>query len=253
MAANPYESDRLLGEYLLFHYGRAEEVLPYPSGPAQALDFAVRAVTDCIDPTRLPETARALDLGCAVGRSSFELARFCPEVVGIDFSHRFIEAAIGLRTGGKIPYVKTEEGLLTTRGEAQVPVDIDRSRVHFEVGDACELRPDLGKFDAALLINLVDRLPQPRRCLEQLPKLLNPGGQLVIASPYTWLEEYTPRVQWLGGFSQDGRPVFGFDTLCRILEPDFEFVRKAELPFLIREHARKFQWSVSLAGVWRRR
>jgi hypothetical protein len=26
-----------------------------------------------------------------------------------------------------------------------------------------------------------------------------------------------------------------------------------DLPFLIREHARKFQWSVALATVWRRR
>ncbi len=45
MAANPYESERLLAEYLLFHYGRREEVLAWPFGPGDALDFAVRAVT----------------------------------------------------------------------------------------------------------------------------------------------------------------------------------------------------------------
>jgi 2-polyprenyl-3-methyl-5-hydroxy-6-metoxy-1,4-benzoquinol methylase len=37
-------------------------------------------------------TQRALDIGCAVGRSSFELARNFKEVVGIDFSHRFVLA-----------------------------------------------------------------------------------------------------------------------------------------------------------------
>ena len=253
MLANPYESDRLLAEYLLFHYGRPEEVMPYSFGPAGGLDFAVRAVTECIVPAQLPAGARALDLGCAVGRSSFELARWCREVVGIDFSHRFVSAAGDLRNRGNLPYERTEEGLLTTPCEARVPDGIDRSRVHFEVGDACELRPDLGRFDAALLINLVDRLPQPRRCLDRLPGLLNPGGQLVVASPYTWLTEYTPRDQWLGGYSREGEDVRGFDTLRTILEPDFEFVRVVELPFVIREHARKFQWSVSLAGIWRRR
>ena len=253
MVANPYESDRLLGEYLLFHYGRPEEVMPYPFGPVGGLDFAVRAVTECIAPVSLPDHARALDLGCAVGRSSFELARWCRQVVGIDFSRRFVEAARNLQTGGSLPYARIEEGMLTTRVEARVPDGIDRSRVHFEVGDACDLRSDLGRFDAALLINLLDRLPQPRRCLDRLPDLLNPGGQLVIASPYTWLAEYTPVDQWLGGFSRSGRDVRGFDTLREILEPDFEFIRAVDLPFVIREHARKFQWSVSLAGVWQRR
>ena len=253
MEANPYESDRLLGEYLLFHYGRPEEVLPYSFGPVGGLDFAVRAVTECIAPARLPESARALDLGCAVGRSSFELARVCGEVVGIDYSRRFIAAANDLRTQGALPYARIEEGVLTIPCEARVPADIDRSRVRFEAGDACNLRSGLGTFDAALLINLIDRLPEPRRCLDRLPALLNPGGQLVIASPYTWLTEYTPREHWLGGFARDGQDTRGFDTLRRLLEPGFDFVRSVELPFLLREHARKFQWGVSLAGIWRRR
>ena len=250
---NPYESDRLLAEYLLFHYGRAEEVMPYAFGPVGGLDFAVRAVTECIEPAKLPARARALDLGCAVGRSSFELARFCGGVVGIDFSQRFVAACETLRREGSVAYERIEEGVLTSRCEARVPDDVDRGRVQFEVGDACDLRPDLGTFDVALLINLVDRLPQPQRCLDRLPTLLNPGGQLVIASPYTWLTEYTPREQWLGGFSRDGQEVRGFDALREILRPDFEFIRVVELPFVIREHARKFQWSVSLAGVWQRR
>ncbi len=253
MTANPYETDRLLGEYLLFHYGRPEEVLPYPSGPSKALDFAVRAVTECVDVARLPNRARALDLGCAVGRSTFELARHCLEVVGIDFSQNFIQAAEALRTEGKLPYHRTEEGMLASPAEACVPEDIDRSRVAFATGDACDLRMDLGKFDVAMLINLIDRLPDPRRCLQRLPALLNPGGQLVIASPYTWLEEYTPREHWLGGYQDAGCDVRAIDTLRTILEPDFEFVRSVDLPFLLREHARKFQWSVSLAGVWLRR
>jgi 2-polyprenyl-3-methyl-5-hydroxy-6-metoxy-1,4-benzoquinol methylase len=36
---------------------------------------------------------RALDLGCAVGRSSFELTRYFDRVVGLDYSARFIQVA----------------------------------------------------------------------------------------------------------------------------------------------------------------
>ena len=253
MALNPYESERSLAEYLLFHYGNAEEVLSYPFGPVDALDFAVRVVTKTVDVKSLPEGARALDLGCAVGRSSFELARWCAEVIGVDFSASFIRAATTLAAGGEIPYENTEEGEWRTYTVARARVGTERQTVRFEVGDACDLRPDLGSFDVVLMANLVDRLPDPRRCLERLPGLVAPGGQLVIASPFTWLEEYTPREHWLGGITQHSQAARGPEALLKILAKDFEFLRQTDLPLLIREHARKYQWSVSWAGTWRRR
>jgi putative 4-mercaptohistidine N1-methyltranferase len=249
---NPYESERLLAEYLLFHFGRDEDILPYAGGPAPALGFPRRVVTECVDVTALPAQARVLDLGCAVGRSSFELARHCPEVVGIDFSAAFIRAADELRMHGRRGFRRIDQGRLSTACEGVVPPEIERERVRFEVGDACDLRAGLGKFDIVLLANLLDRLPDPRRCLARLPALLNRGGQLVIASPFTWLEEYTPFANWLGGFEREGQRVESFETLREVLSPDFELIRELDLPFLIREHERKFQWSVSHAGVWRR-
>ena len=253
MPANPYETERLLSEYLLFHYGDPGQILPWPFGPESALNFAVRVVLECLDLSALPAEGRALDLGCAVGRSSFELARYYHEVVGIDFSSNFIRAAMELRQQGVLPYLRTDEGRLTTPLEARVPAEIDRQRVRFETGDACGLRAGLGRFDAALLINLIDRLPEPERCLEQMPGLLNENALLVIASPYTWLDEYTPVDRWLGGYEAGGRKISTFDTLREKLAVDFDFIRAIDLPFLIREHARKFQWSVSRAGIWRRK
>ena len=253
MADNPYETARLLSEYLLFHYGRGEEIMPYAGGPVEALGFAQRVVADCVDVGALPADARALDLGCAVGRSSFELARHCAEVLGIDYSARFIRAANELRQHGSHPYQRIDQGRLSTECLAVVPAEIVRERARFEVGDAGDLRRDLGAFDVVLLANLLDRLPEPRRCLAQLPSLVKPGGQLVIASPFTWLEEYTPLENWLGGFQHNGQRVESFAALQSILAPEFEFVRDFDVPFLIREHERKFQWSVSHAGRWRRR
>jgi hypothetical protein len=43
------------------------------------------------------------------------------------------------------------------------------------------------------------------------------------------------------------------DGVKKILLPFFDHLRTTDLPFLIREHARKFQWSVAQATVWQRR
>src|SRR5690606_36699098 len=97
LSANPYESERLLAEYLLFHYGTAEEILPAgaPAGMREALDFAVRSTRHF--PTG--RVNRTLDLGCAAGRSTYELSRDSAHTLAIDFSASFIRAAAALSRG----------------------------------------------------------------------------------------------------------------------------------------------------------
>jgi putative 4-mercaptohistidine N1-methyltranferase len=248
---NIYETDKLLSEYLLFHYGSRSEIAP-PPGAEPALDYAVRCVTECLNLAALPAEARALDLGCAVGRSTFELGRYCASVIGIDYSRRFIEAAEAIRTKGELPYARTDEGALTTHFVARPPADVQLERVSFEVGDAMALRKDLGAFDVVLAANLIDRLSNPALFLERLPLLVKPGGQLILTSPYTWLEEFTPRDHWLGGFEREGMRVATLAGLRTGLENSFTLTDVRDLPFLIREHARKFQFSVAQASIWRR-
>ncbi len=249
---NPYESNKLLGEYLLFHYGTVEEVLPFAHGPREALHYPVRCVSECLEPEALSRGGRALDLGCAVGRSTFELARHCAEVIGIDYSHNFIAAAERIRTRGELEYERVEEGELSTPLLAHRPAEVTPERVRFEQGDAVDLREGLGRFDIVLMANLIDRLQQPAKCLAQLSNLVERGGTLVITSPYTWMEAYTPKAEWLGGFQSNGLPQLTLDGLRSNLEPDFALVRTVDLPFLIREHSRKYQWSVAQASVWKR-
>ncbi|MGB0547902.1 MAG: putative 4-mercaptohistidine N1-methyltransferase [Limisphaerales bacterium] len=244
-----YETDKALSEYLLFHYGKPDEVLPWEFGPTDALDYPVRCVTECVDTGRIPANPRGLDLGCAVGRSTFELARHCTEVIGIDLSESFITAAGQLQRGGRLDYSFAVEGELGQTAIAEVPTEVDRTRVRFEQGDATFLRDGLGQFDIVLMANLIDRLPCPAKCLEQLPGLLPAGGQLIIATPCTWLEEYTPKAEWLGGSQALGQAQT-LDNLRERLSPDFTLDDTRDLPFLIREHARKFQWSVAQATRW---
>jgi putative 4-mercaptohistidine N1-methyltranferase len=248
-----YESEKYLNEYLLFHYGEASEVLSWDFGPRDAVGFAARCVSDCIELNAVGPEARALDLGCAVGRSSFELARYCTEVIAIDASQSFIRAALEIRRNGHIHFDRVEEGDLTSRCAAKVPPDIDRTRVHFEIGDALKLRNTLGDFDVLLAANLLCRLEDPIQLLLKLPQLVRPGGQLILVSPYSWNRDFTPFPKWLGGYENNGRRYETFVTLTKFLEPDFALARTRELPLLIREHARKYQWGVSHASVWLRK
>ncbi|MDP0491308.1 MAG: putative 4-mercaptohistidine N1-methyltransferase [Verrucomicrobiota bacterium JB023] len=236
---NIYETGKLLSEYLLFHYARPEEVLPWAFGPQDALDYAVRVTK----PFGLEQVDRGLDVGCAVGRSSYEMSRYCKEVIGIDYSHAFIKAAEDIKEGAcKIQ--RLEEGMIETDLEVALPRGIDSSRVSFEQGDAMNLRSDLGSFDRVLAANLICRLPEPDRFLDRLPGLLNPGGELVLATPCTWLEEFTPPGNWPTGRT--------LEWLKHRLLEDFELLEETNEPFLIRETARKFQWTVALITKWRR-
>lgn len=240
MAENPYESDKLVSEYLLFHYGSADEILPpdAPDGMAGALDFAVRT------PAHATTGGRGLDLGCAVGRSAYEMSRTCNEVIGIDFSHAFVRAAAAIAEG-PLPYSRIDEAHLSTTLEAVLPPGTHPDRVSFEQGDAMNLRDDLGAFDLVHAANLLCRLPEPERLLRRLPELVVSGGELVLATPCTWLGEFTPPENWPDGPT--------LEWLEAHLGDSFELLCSSNEPFLIRETARKFQWTSSQLSHWRRR
>ncbi len=151
-----YETESVLQTYLLFHYGDAEEQLLWSFGPREALFYPVRCVEEFAP--GLGTIGRALDLGCAVGRSTFELTRFSESVIGIDLSRRFIEAAEEIRQRGSITIRRTLEGHRVQISTHKLASAIDRDRCRFEVGDALHLRKDLGRFDFVVAANLLDRL-----------------------------------------------------------------------------------------------
>lgn len=248
--ANLYETDKLLEEYLLLHYGTVEQVLPWAFGPREALEFPARCVTEHL--AQKPG-GRALELGCSVGRACFELSVFCDEVLGIDYSQNFIRQAEELRDYRQARFTSADEGELRREHRYELEARFRPDRVKFEVGDATALRPDLGSFDLVLACNLLCRVPDPHAVLDRFPQLVKPNGQLLITSPYTWMEEYTPKRFWLGGYERNGEAIRSLDSLKRALLPDFELQNVVDMPFLIREHARKFQWSVAQASLWVRK
>ena len=128
----------------------------------------------------------------------------------------------------------------------------------FVQGDACSLSavsPPLQPFHVVLAANLVCRLPFPSRFLASLPALVVPHGFVLLLSPHTWLDDYTAREHWLGGFyDRSGRPVRTEQQIRELMEADgsFRLVEQRDVPFFIRETDRKNQWSVSQLQVFER-
>ena len=237
---NIYETTRLRDEYLLFHYGSPEQIYSWPGGPREALGFPSRIV----ERFSTGEVERALDLGCAVGRSAFELSRAAAEVVAIDYSQGFIDAAKAMQSAGRGEVSRLEEGHCRESLVVESPPGTLPERITFEQGDAMSLRPGLGSFDRVLAANLLCRLSEPGRLLGRLPKLVRSGGELILTTPCTWLEEFTPEAHWPSGST--------LAWLQSELSDHFELLEEHDEPFLIRETARKFQWTVALLTKWRR-
>ncbi len=238
---NIYETRRLVEEYLLFHYGSAEDVLGWAGGPVDATGFPERVARYVGD----EPVDRALDVGCAVGRSSYVLSETAAEVIGIDFSQAFIDAAEALKSDGEEEISRLIEGNVRDQVSIKRPERGNPDRITYLQGDAMNLPEELGTFDRVLAANLICRLPEPTRFLNRLPSLVKPEGIVVLATPCTWLEEFTPPAHFPTGTT--------LEWLKDIMSEHFSLVEETNEPFLIRETARKFQWTVSQVTVWKRK
>ncbi|MCX6077193.1 MAG: 5-histidylcysteine sulfoxide synthase [Campylobacterales bacterium] len=241
-----YESDALVSQYCEFQYGDEHFGVK---------NFAVESAK--IVSEFVQKKTKALDLGCATGRGTFELAKSFDEVEGIDFSARFIGVGVKLKGEGYIAFHSKEEGDLVLDKRVTIEelgYEKLKERVSFWQGDACNLKPNFTGYDAIMATNLIDRLYQPRLFLETIDERLNKGGILVITSPYTWQESSTKKEFWLGGYKDEhGNEVKTIESLKTILGKKFEFMHLQDLKFVIKESARKYQYSVAEVSVWRKK
>ncbi len=245
LAVSNYENDKMLSEYAEFHYG--DSYYNVANFPKALAEIAIKAMGD-------KPANKALDIGCAVGRASFELAKHFDYVTGIDFSTRLINLGVQLATNGVIRYSIVDEGELMLHRERHLTdlglADIS-DKVEFLQGDACNLKPHFKGYDLVVAANLIDRLYEPGLFLSTIHQRINSGGLLLIASPYTWLEEHTKKENWLGGIKKDGENVTTLDGLKAILIQHFDLITAPQqVPFIIRETSRKFQHTLSDVTLW---
>ncbi|MDN5938080.1 MAG: 5-histidylcysteine sulfoxide synthase, partial [Salinisphaera sp.] len=156
-----YETDQLMSEYAEFHYGDCYFGVP---------NFCQALVGHLLPYLAGRGTRRALDLGCASGRASFELACHFEAVTGVDFSARFINQGVQLAREGVLRYTLCDEGdLVHYRSRFLADLGLDQLPTpEFLQGDACNLKPQLTDYDLVFAANLIDRLYEPARFLDTI-------------------------------------------------------------------------------------
>jgi len=241
-----YESDELVSQYCEFQYGDTH------FGVENFAISTARVATSFVNNTK-----KALDLGCATGRATYELAKEFDEVEGIDFSVRFVQVGAKLKDDGYVAFSVKEEGEISQNKKVTITelgYEPLKSKVSFWQGDACNLKPNFKGYDLIMATNLIDRLYNPRLFLDTIDERLNEDGILVITSPYTWQESSTNKEFWLGGYEdENGDSVKTIDALTEVLADKFELIHTQDLDFVIKETARKYQHTISEVSVWKKK
>ena len=288
-----YESDALISRYLSLHYGPQDQVYSLlgqingGSISSSLLDTPVKRAVDQLTAwmrkgsaaasALLPDASgrklRALDLGCAVGRGTFELALapctlpgspspLFSEVVGVDLSARFIEVAVRMKERHQMDYDLKVEGEILERAKAALPTHPPGSsweeaceRCRFIRGDACSLSSlKLDGFDAVLASDLLDSVPEPLTLLREIHGAMTEGGVLLLSSPFAWSDKFTSRDNWIGGTRRDGEPERSVTALQRVTEEiGFEVIAEEQaVPTLIPMDGRSFELKVLYSIVLRK-
>ena len=241
-----YETDELVSQYCEFQYGDTHFGVE---------NFAI--VCAKIASSFAKNKTKALDLGCATGRATYELAKEFKSVEGIDFSARFVQVGSKLKVDGYIAFTTKEEGELLSHKKVTIEeLDYEnlKDKVSFWQGDACNMKPNFNSYDLVMATNLIDRLYNPRLFLDTIDERINKDGILVITSPYTWQESSTQKEFWLGGYEdENGKAVKTLDSLQNILSETFELVHTQDVDFVIKETARKYQHTISELSVWKKK
>lgn len=213
----PFDSNRqYLSTYTWDAYGEydPEEQEPQPGVSPGALKRCLKAGIELLPGT--PE-GPAIDLGCAVGGATFELALHTDgPVLGIDNNFSLLRLAQRVLQEQRVSYPRRRIGIVYDQREFPVPVT-HAERIDFWACDALALPFADATFGLAVGLQLVDSVNSPTSLLEETARNLHSGGTMIMATPYDWSPAVTPLEGWIGGHSQRGPNSGAAEPLLRSL------------------------------------
>jgi SAM-dependent methyltransferase len=177
----------------------------------------VRCLEQALGLVGRPRSAPVIDVGCAVGRSTFEMAsRVDGLVLGVDLSIPMLRLARRVLEDGRVRYPRRRVGVVYDVRD--FPVAFARTeQVDFWACDALAL-PFAGEtFGQAVALNVLDCVASPLDMLTGLARVLRPGATAVLSTPYDWSPAATAAQAWIGGHSQRGDRAGASEPLLRSL------------------------------------
>lgn len=185
-----------------------------------------------------PPNGMWIDLGCAVGRATRDLALRTGELgVGVDLNFSMLRLAEQLRSSGHAEFDRRRVGLVYDRIALDV-AEMPAERMSFWCCDVANLPFPDGLFAGALSLNLVDCVGSPIAHLLEMARVLGAGADALLSTPYDWSPNASPVEQWLGGHSQRGpRGGSSAAELRRVMEA-------VPIPFQIEAEQEQVPWRV---------
>ena len=192
-----------LSSYSWDHYGDlapagefGDQITGTPPGSiVNCLNKGLAMFTDIIN-------APVLDIGCAVGRTSFELAKHSGNLtLGIDVDFRMLQVAQQVLGSKTVTFPLKRTGIRFARHHFNVQFD-NTLQVDFWACDALALPFKYGTFQFINALNVFDVNPSPKHLLLSIGNALGGNGQALLSTPYDWSPP-VPMNNWVGG---RGRP-----------------------------------------------
>ncbi|MCG6916920.1 MAG: methyltransferase domain-containing protein [Deltaproteobacteria bacterium] len=237
-----------LSTYTFDHYGNLDsnESEDAPVLPGSVLNLLKQGLTGLDKKVG----GAAIDLGCAVGRTSFELARTIDDlIIGVDLNFAMLRTAAAILHHGRVAYPKRRVGIVFDKREFAAAFE-GSSKVDFWACDATLLPFADESFALAASLNVIDCVQSPYDHLKELGRVLKANGGAIICAPYDWNVNVTPAETWLGGHSQRSESRGASENMLRSLlaggeHPyalqELELISESEaLPWSLRLHDRSF-------------
>lgn len=226
-----YNSSAMLSAYLWSHYSE------FFNGP-DATDAYQRWASHFT-----AKKDRALDIGCSVGRLSFELSKTHSQVIGLDTSFPFIKKARELLRERQLKFEMIVEGHITQKRECRLNEAYQFDGIEFIVADAMALPFRAGFFDTAASVNILEKVPRPIQHLKEMDRVLNKKcAGLLFSDPFSWDESVSDPDLWLSGRNRGAFKGRGIDNISRLMEgdsgvfdPGFKIKEKGDVLWKIRK------------------
>ncbi|MFX0198776.1 MAG: methyltransferase domain-containing protein [Candidatus Hodarchaeota archaeon] len=242
-----YSERSLLSTYMELHYGsydRIPDILKSFADPEHFWNMAINMA-------RLASKTKyelSIDLGCSVGRYTYELAGFSNLAVGIDLNFNEVLMAAEFQRTQKMSYDRKKYGKYFEK--VQIPY-IPMQNVLFLVSDT--LDPPFGaeSFDLVSGLNVVDNVKLPLVLIGQMDAMLRQGGSLILGSPYEWRTDICEPEEWLESENMDAPVMVRHILEGKIFSKmglHYEILEELhDVPWTLRHHDR--HWSAFLVHL----
>lgn len=238
-----------LSSYAWDHYGDQapdQEFTSQQNGPVPG--SVIRCLQSGLNLFESMPAAPALDVGCAVGRSTFEVAQRCEGLtLGIDLNFSLLRVAQKVLHEGRISFPLKRTGIVYERHEYDVTMP-QANKVDFWACDAIALPFADETFHFMSALNVLDTVTSPAGLLISLSNGLKNTGKLLLSTPYDWSPP-VPIHNWFGGHAQRAPHQGSSETVLRShlaensqTAPNLELKMVAEIehhPWSVRVHDRR--------------